>query len=233
MRYSRNKVRIARNCAPSGLALRAKLEELGYTGMSINWGHTKFDGINSPDAIRLASNKRQALEVMRDGGVPIPQLHTNFTGKPLIGRTSYHTQGSGFWYCDTESRMYFAKRAGATHFLEYIEGAREFRVHVVNGQSIKISEKHKSYNPETGEFTEGSWSYPERFRRKISLRTHAKKAVEVLGLDFGAVDILYKKIDDEPCFFVLEVNTAPCLTESNENDTLERYARAFKEVENV
>lgn len=232
-RYSANKVRIRALLSPSGRALRERLEELGYEGRPINWGHTKFDGVNTPEAIKLSSNKHQALWTMDRAGVPIPKLYApqdiriGFIDYPAIGRTSYHSKGSGFWFCENEQEALRAREAGASHFLEYIEGAREFRVHVVAGQSIKISEKHKSYNPETEEFTEDRWTYPERFKRKISLRKIGKEAVEALGLDFGAVDILYKKINDVPRFFVLEVNTAPCLTESEDGDTLERYAQAF------
>lgn len=230
MRYSKEKVRIGHKLAPSGRALRTKLTEMGYTGKSINWGHTKFDGVNTPEAIKLASHKRNALEVMISNQVPVPMYTRYFrdiTSFPVIGRTSYHTQGSGFFFCNNKDEAFHATNNGATHFLQYIDGAREFRVHIVNGQSIKISEKHKSYDPQTGHFTEGSWSYPERFKRKITMRRIAKEAVQALGLDFGAVDMLYKKINGEPCFFVLEVNTAPCLTESREGDTLERYAEAF------
>ena len=54
----------------------------------------------------------------------------------------------------------------------------------------------------------------------------AIQAVNLLDLDFGAVDIIYK--DDE--FYVLEVNTAPSLTSNS--DILERYVKAFKEHNN-
>lgn len=233
MRYSQQRVRIAEGMAPSGHALRERLEEMDYTGRSINWGHTKYEGINSPEAIKLASHKKNALRTFVDCGVPTPEVWDTYGAQevideiPLIGRPNYHTKNSDFWYCETLSQVHDAIDDGATHFLEYIKGAREFRVHIVAGQSIKISEKHKSYNIDTGGFEEGSWTYPEQFRRKISLRHIAKDAVNALGLDFGAVDILYKKINGEPKFFVLEVNTAPCLTESDDNDTLRRYAEAF------
>ena len=234
-RYSLNKVRVGNNGIISGRILRDALEAQGYDGEPINWAHYTYDGLNAPQAILGSSNKRNALRTLVNANVPTPALY-DFTGAlyavldtPLIARTSYHTKNSGFWYCETPEAIREARSRGATHYMEYIEEPREFRVHIVKGNSIKISEKHKRYNAETGEFEEGSWTYPERFMRKISLRTIAKDAVDALGLDFGAVDILYKKVDDEPKFYVLEVNCAPNLTESVNNDTLDRYVRAFME----
>lgn len=230
-KYWRRSVRIGGN-APSGRLLR---ESLGNFTGHINWGYTKApDGMNSGEAIKLASNKKKALYTMESAGVSVPQLLTRQEAYrwhgAIIGRTSYHKKGSGFYYCETPRDVDYAVANGATHFMEYIDGAREFRVHIVNGESIKISEKYKSYDPDLDEFEEGSWKYPSKFKRKVSLRRIAKEAVGVLGLDFGAVDILYKKIDGEPRFFVLEVNTCPCLT-NDYSDTLERYVRAFRETQ--
>jgi len=117
-----------------------------------------------------------------------------------------------------------AKRLGASHFLKYIDHAREFRVHVVNGQSIKVSEKiltgtsQMRRNHRFGAIS----VYPHDFDHKKTLRKVAKQAVECLGLDFGAVDILYK----DGVFYLLEVNTAMCLTDP-QSDTLDRYVKAF------
>ena len=55
------------------------------------------------------------------------------------------------------------------------------------------------------------------------LRTTAEHAVEALGLDFGAVDIMYH----ENTFYVLEVNTAPGLTRTR---TLEAYANEIRRL---
>ena len=49
----------------------------------------------------------------------------------------------------------------------------------------------------------------------------AIQAVNLLGLDFGAVDIGHRIIDNK--FFVFEVNTAPGL----EGTTLDKYAKAI------
>ena len=231
MKYAQRIVRIGKGLAPSGRALHKRLLEEGYDGEPINWGHRKYPGLNMPEAIALSSNKKRALFTLQEAGVPTPQLYRREdiydAIYPIIGRTDYHTRGSGFWFCDNEEMAERAAHEGATHFLEYIGDAREFRVHVMGEASLKISDKDKRYDSATHYFREGSWRYPHDFRRKKSLRQVAVRAVEALGLDFGAVDVLYKRVDDEPCFFVLEVNTAPCLTESINNDTLERYVQGF------
>ena len=46
-------------------------------------------------------------------------------------------------------------------------------------------------------------------------------AIKVLGLDFGAVDIIYNKQEDK--WYVLEVNTAPGIY----GTTLDKYVNAI------
>ncbi|HET7630454.1 MAG TPA: hypothetical protein VFK03_03705 [Candidatus Saccharimonadales bacterium] len=219
-----------RSTRPSGRALARELYQRGYNGPGINFGELYENCLNAPQAVRLASNKKQALYTMRSAGVPVPALYEPREAiaaaqhTPLVGRPSYHRKGRHFYLCQTPAAVPHAISRGATHFLEYIEGAREFRVHVVNGKSIKISEKLGG--GVTRNFEAGArFYYPEDFHHKKTLRRVAKQAVEALGLDFGAVDVLWK----DGNFFVLEVNTAPCLTNQN-SDTLARYGRAIQEA---
>lgn len=205
----------------SGALLADRLKDID--GPDINWGYPRGGAINSDQAIRLASNKRQALQAMIEAGVPTPRLFTNaiVLDTPVIGRPDSHKAGSGFYFCRTEAGVRRAIRKGATHFLEFIPKAREFRVHVAFGRSIKIAEKIGDGNRKS--FKRGAeFVYPD-FDHKKSLRRYAKQAVASLGLDFGAVDILYK----DGKYYVLEVNTAPSLTSAS--DAIDRYVKAFKE----
>lgn len=215
----------------SGALLADQLKDVD--GPDLNWGYPRGGAINQDDAIKLASNKRLALKTMAEAGVPTPRMFTvmfeNVTGntlaKPVIGRPDRHKGGSGFYFCRTMAGVNRAKAKGATHFLEFIPEAREFRVHVAFGKSIKIAEKIGNGNRKS--FKRGAeFVYPD-FNHKKSLRRYAKQAVASLGLDFGAVDILYK--DDK--YYVLEVNTAPSLTSAS--DVIDRYVKAFKEANNV
>jgi len=230
-------VHYIRKTRPSALRLAQKLREMGYTGKVINWGTKEPFALNPPQAVALASNKHKALLTMQEAGVPIPKLVGNTGGRyslfdfrrlgieweyPIVGRPDYHRKGRQFYLCNNYEDVTNALNRGATHFMEYVDNAREFRVHIVNGKSIKISEKIGggiTKNYESG----ARFYYPEDFNHKKSLRRVAREAVASLGLDFGAVDLLYR----DGNFYVLEVNTAPCLTSTS--DTLERYARAFYE----
>ncbi len=99
-------------------------------------------------------------------------------------------------------------------------------MHIVAGKSIKLSEKIGGEGPCKNYGKGTRFYYPHDFEPKEEVREAARSAVRALGLDFGAVDVLWK--DGSCC--VLEVNTAPCLTDAT-SDTLARYARAFMERE--
>lgn len=216
-----------RRSKPSALALNAKLIELNYGGPDINFGYG-FDryGLNKPEAIAKTTNKHLMRETFALNEVPTPRLvGTQPIVFPVVGRPDHHRQGRGFWICNNQSDVWRAlegtrKKTAATHFMEYIDIEREFRVHVVNGKSIKISQKSIVGNHRNG----ARFSYPHDFNHKKTVRRAAIKAVEALGLDFGAVDVMWA--NDRA--YVSEVNSAPCLTDRY-SDTLERYARALKE----
>lgn len=239
----------------SGRLLAEKLQEAGYNGPEINYGlgHSP-EALNKPEALRMAVNKRVALETMAANNVPVPDMYIPLvSGRlqpyaegqaegiyPFIGRPDQHSKGRGFWMCRTPEDIRRALQGThlkqpATHFLEYIENAREFRVHVVRDgregytdkyRTIKISEKINEVditniprNHDNG--TVFHYTSIGRGTRS-SLRKVARQAVMALGLDFGAVDILLK--DNK--VYVLEVNTAPRLTDET-SDTLNKYVNAF------
>lgn len=188
----------------------------------INWGRSNADTKLNPDTSN-ATNKRRMRELFAEHDVPMPPLvpvdkapvvaswHT------IIGRPDTHTKGRGFWICNSVEDVYKAlrgtrKKKPATHFMHYIEAPREYRVHIFNGKSIRISEKaHTAFH----EYTTIKPTHNVDHVRKAG-----KQAVNALGLDFGAVDIL---ANDTECW-VLEVNTAPGL-----GGTMPKvYAEAFK-----
>lgn len=225
----------SRKSRPSATALDQALRDAGYRGPRIIWGYSgtsyRSNVINRPEAIALAANKRLALECMRDAGVPVllTTLPVNPADFPVVARPDYHMAGKNLYICPDEIElgrvMRLSKRDGtasrkrATHAQRYLANAREFRVHIVHELSIKVSEKVGSGNHATG----ATFGFPVDFGHRVTLRDIAKRAVTALGLDFGAVDILWNP-DGLP--YVLEVNTAPRLTDPT-SDTLSRYVRAF------
>lgn len=205
---------------PSARALDRALIATGYDGPTIQFG--------------VGGNKRVQLERMRAAGVPCPSNREPLT-LPFVARTDDHRAGSGFWLIQEPVDLAVAIREGASHFMEFIANAREFRVHVAFGKSIKLTEKQDTASGRTGNIVRShanGWHQmpAQPNAHKVSLRRHAKAAVDALGFDFGAVDILMRNapMPNEPAaeFWVLEVNTAPALTDTT-SDTLSRYVQAF------
>ena len=261
----------------SGRALRKALEELyegpvrggfperfqtllrkGQTPeLVVNLGTTeefRYDGatLNSQDMVRAASNKRRARIIFKEAEIPAPTLFLRSRdipkeGLPVIGRTSYHRKGRGFWFCKTSRDLQRATDAGATHFLEFIPQTREYRVHTFikarhreipskertadHYVSIKVSEKvwQGDTQPDPNEPQknhEFGWTFLGQQNRRAEeldvVRYAAKQAIASLGMDFGAVDVMYKLRTKQP--FVLEVNSTPSLSDDNAN-TCEVYAK--------
>lgn len=206
--------------------------------------------INTQDMVRAASNKKKARQIFAEQGVPAPELflkssEINKGDLPVIGRTSYHHKGQGFWFCKTLANVRSASREGATHFMEFIPNTREYRVHTFIKKkyrevekreldhyvSIKISEKAwlgegKPKTNEPQKNHEFGWSFmAPKSRREEELdvvRHAAKQAIAALGLDFGAVDVMYRVRSKQP--YVLEVNSTPSLSDENAT-TCEVYAK--------
>lgn len=222
----------------------------------INLGVTnklEFNGLllNSPEMVKESSNKKKARKKFLKVDVPSPKLYLYSSDVkkedlPVIGRTSYHSKGKGFWFCKTLHEVQRAVDRGATHFLEFISKTREYRVHTFiknkylevsreeripnHFVSIKISEKvwtgqgiPDPYAPQKNH--DFGWSFLGQQNRRVEeldvVRHSAKQAIAALGMDFGAVDVMYKLRNKLP--YVLEVNSTPSLSDNNA-DTCERYA---------
>ncbi|HEY6020587.1 MAG TPA: hypothetical protein VIY48_12065, partial [Candidatus Paceibacterota bacterium] len=116
-------------------------------------------------------------------------------------------------------------------YVRYKKKKHEYLVHVLNGQVIDCTWKRKRADFEGEHNTKirnlaGGWVYcRDEIEIPQDLYEQAIKAVNALGLDFGAVDIIWNKKENKS--YVLEVNTAPGLT----GTTLQRYSEAFaKEI---
>lgn len=200
--YSRCSEPSARKIA--GELKDVQLERKSHGWADVNWGRADTNATLNTN-IRTSTNKRRMRELFREHGVPMPELirpAEGYWGVPvLVGRPDQHTGGRGFWLCrnleDVRRALRGTRRKrAATHFMEYIDAPREYRVHIFLGKSIRISEKSQKGN---GYVT----IKPQHSVKHV--RKAAKQAVAALGLDFGAVDIL---ASDTDCW-VTEVNAAP------------------------
>jgi carbamoylphosphate synthase large subunit len=211
-------IRYSKKSAPSARLIAAESDDIeiareGSNG-DVNWGRASANTSLNPD-ITNATNKRVMRSLFKTHGVPMPALYDVDDaiemvelGHTLIGRPDRHAKGRGFWKCSTVNDVRRAvkgtrRKRAATHFMEFVEGDREYRVHIFKGKSIRVSEK-SFFNDDRGK-RDYVTVRPQHNIKHV--RKAAKKAVEALGLDFGAVDIL---ANDDECW-VLEVNAAPGL----------------------
>jgi carbamoylphosphate synthase large subunit len=226
----------------------------GEPGVVINLGVTddlRYKGtvLNDQAMVRAASNKKKARQIFAERGIPAPELYlrpgdVSKDDLPVIGRTSYHRKGEGFWLCKTLASVRKAATEGATHFLEFIPSTREYRVHTFIKKKYRESTERKSENYVSVKISEKVWqgkakpstSKPQKNhefgwtflgaqnRREEELdvvRHAAKQAIAALGLDFGAVDVMYRIRSKQP--YVLEVNSTPSLSDEQAT-TCEVYA---------
>lgn len=227
-------IRYSGKSAPSARKIAAEDDDItlvrhGYSG-DINWGRERANTILNPD-ISNVTNKRVMRELFFKYNVPIPgpvgiesALHN--LSWPIIGRPDKHMKGRGFWLCKNVRDVRRALRGSrrkkaATHFMEYIDNIEhEYRVHIFKGKSIRISEK--AYEDENVPMYRKTYTTIKPTGPVKEVRKAAKKAMEAVGLDFGAVDVI---VDADEKVYVLEVNAAPGI-----GGSLPRlYAKVFKE----
>jgi len=203
----------------------------------INWGSSSaFRNIpncriyNDPDNVRLASNKLLTFSQWRRFEVSCPEWTTDYdtalewldSGHTVFARTLTRAHsGLGIVIARSPEEL-----VDAPLYTKYIKKKKEFRVHVFRNQVIDLQEKRRSTNSPASDFLIRNHANGFVFCRDdiiepTDLRATALSAVAALGLDFGAVDIIYNAHYDK-CY-ALEVNTAPGL----EGTTLESYSKAI------
>lgn len=200
----------------------------------INWGGRPtypVEYLNNPMAVGLASDKLRSLTVLSQNGVPVVPFTTSQaearewreTGSFVYSRTLLNaSEGRGIVVTgpfEGEDVPY------APLYTKYIGRNTEYRVHVFREEVIDFAQKKKRRGEEADQMVKShsnGWIFA---REEVVILTEALEAsiqaVSVLGLDFGAVDVL---AGSNGSVYVLEVNTAPGL----EGTTLRRYAEAFR-----
>jgi len=114
-------------------------------------------------------------------------------------------------------------------YTQYVKKADEYRVHVFDGEVIDVQQKRKRQEVPNEEVdyqirnASSGWVFcRDGVECPESVRSTAIRAVSVLGLDFGAVDVGYNRHNSVES--VYEVNTAPGL----EGTTLDLYYEAIQ-----
>lgn len=197
----------------------------------INWGSSEecaaSQFINVPRRIENATNKLMAFELMH-GRVCTPEFTVSKStakrwaaqGDKVYCRTLVSSyEGKGIVLASTPEEI-----VDAPLYTKRYKNSKEYRVHVAFGQAIQVVQKKKRRGTDADPnirsnrnwvFARNIDSVPDDVVRQAIL------AVGVLGLDFGAVDVVWSVKNQKAC--VLEVNTAPGLDQTSANI----YATAF------
>lgn len=207
----------------------------------INWGNSRPSAIihaekdlNKHNAIAIACNKLKTFETLSAAG---------FTHLPVWSASRYEIYN--LWEGYPNNKVYcrtsLTGHSGhgiiiASNSYELVDAPLytietkhkyEFRVHVFKGKVIDVQQKKRRHDytgPNTGIRNHSNGYIYARADIDVPelLLSSSIQAVNLLGLDFGAVDIGYRQRDNR--VFVFEVNTAPGLV----GTTLDNYVNAFK-----
>lgn len=213
----------------------------------INWGAGTLPDqvmacqriLNKPEAIRKASNKLKSFELFQEAGVTIPPFFTSKeqaneylgenAGNSVVCRTVLNGHsGAGIVISSSQDDL-----VAAPLYTAYVKKQEEYRYHVFMGQVVDIQRKARkrdvpddAVNWQVRNLDGGFIFAREGVVASPVASEEAVKAVAALGLDFGAVDLIYNAREDK--YYVLEVNTAPGLS----GTTLDGYKQRFEEVFN-
>lgn len=207
----------------------------------LNWGCAKSKPnavckfFNQPEKVTIAVNKLSSFKALKDAGVNVPEFSTRVEDAKAWIENDYKVlaryllrghSGRGIKIVDCLDNL----PGDAPLYVRYYRKKHEFRVHVVNGEVIDYVEKKKRNGVDAASFNKYIRSYDNGWvfcRDDIvdipEIRAEAIKAVNALGLDFGAVDIIWTKSNKA---MVLEVNSAPALS----GTTLVKYTEAIRNL---
>jgi len=192
-------------------ALVEKLKELGHDAKRCVGGEIPDGALRWG---RGGGNKFKELATLAAAGVPVP-AHSLTKKADWLARRFHHREANDLL-------------AGLTHgdyYVEYVETRHEHRIHVFNGESIRVAMKVPRIDNPHPKFRswQAGWRFgvnPEYTRMlPPKARDYAVQAVKALGYEFGAVDIATTNAGKA---IVWEVNSGPGI----EGSTVDCYAKA-------
>ena len=198
-----------------------------------NWGPclpSQHVNIAQEQAKLIANNKLKTFQKFKEHGVCHPEWTVDKElaqqwieeGHKVVVRTLLCSHsGKGIFICDKDNPLVNGKL-----YVKYKKKKHEFRVHVFNQKVIDFAQKkkrvgHENRNNQIRNHQNG-WVYcRENVIKPEGIEQLALDAMKALGLNVGAVDIIYNEKENK-CY-VLEVNTAPGI----EGITCENYSKEF------
>lgn len=193
--------------------------------------------LNPFSNLQINRDKAKALKTMKEKGVSVPfvcldnevdsKINDGSMCFPLIARTKYHQGGEGFELCLCKRDIRRARNKGICHhYVQYIPNDKEYRIHVFNGDIIRMAKKlgREDCNNWRRNHEDGWVFHNMELTETLpnGVKSEAKKAIAAMGLTFGAVDILWSDFDEA---VVLEINSAPGLIDNG----LEVYSNKIKD----
>jgi carbamoylphosphate synthase large subunit len=193
---------------------------------------------NSPEKLAKASKKGLARKIMKEEGIAIPKTEFNVRmarrtlDYPMIITPEKHRAGKHFFVAHNYNELtnYF-KKVENGYISELFPKTKEYRVHVASGKALLVKQK-----PEPDDKGTIAWNFAENEKPWTTINRKdydydmlklALTAVEKLGLDFGAVDIMsYPTDKNMPNHVVCEINTAPSYTPY----LIEKYGSYFDKI---
>lgn len=218
----------------------------------VNWGAStphpeaaKCQVLNSFEAVKIASNKLRTFDHVKAN-------HPDAFQQNIIPFYTADKEKAAAWMRAKEGRQIVERHKLNGHsgegirivekegelqdaplYVEYVPKTQEYRVHVFQGKVIDIQRKARKKDVPDEKVNwkvrnlDGGFIYARDFAPEdlpADMTAKACATVDALGLDFGAVDIVFNK--QRQTSYVLEVNTAPGL----QGQTLDAYVKAFKEA---
>lgn len=210
-------------------------------GMVINWGRSDIPQdtnryvLNRPEYIRNASNKIRFLNLCEENDIPAPRILSYnqceellSDGKKILIREPSSFGGRGITVVRDPGE--FNGIPVSKFAVRFYPKRAEYRVHVFNQQAIATTQKRARRDTERSDDQRFIWNHNngwvhcrDNVEHVDGLEDLATRAVEVTGLDFGAVDLMLNR-DGE--LRVLEVNTAPGI----DGQMVDAYVEAIRNV---
>ena len=210
--------------------LRKKGAKVATPDFLIRWGNGRDPesdtgrSLNPAKAIWTAGDKLASFQKLAQAEVRIPEFTTT---APDSDGVWLARKRRGFGGRDIQ--VYEGAAIPGTEFYSrYVPNDREYRVHVVGDKIVRVQRKYLERPAQRrSEYIKNHqngyvFKTPSKRLNKDRLDA-AVKAVQALGLDFGAVDLV---VGHDNLCYVLEVNTAPACAPK----TLQAYAVALADL---
>jgi len=218
-----------------------RMKRLSKPQLLLNYGSTRelpnYTGryLNHPRSVSLASCKIDTFKILTEKGLScVPwTLDKNEAvswqkdKKMVVARTlTRASEGRGAIFLEPDQEI-----VPAPLYTQYVKKKAEFRVNVAFGTIINIRQKkrRKDFEGEVDNLCRShsnGWVFCSEGvdKNNAILQEMALSAISALGLDFGAVDIIYNEKQNR--YYILEVNSAPGM----EGETLSNFIEALKNV---